>query len=325
MKRFLIALMLLSVVALGTPADAYTLSGHVTGGQAGFTLKYVFAVPVTLDTVYLTIAIPILNTYTIANIAAGGYVLFAYQDLNTNLTPDLDEPRGFYGGEIPMVFELLGDSSGVDIELHASNQGGFSGTISYAGTQTGATLIYASYTPDFAGLPHGGSVLFNNTGNGDYVALVDSFTTYYAVAYMDLNNNFTWDAGEPRGIYGGETPAPIIVQQGSAPTGIDIVMVESSWSFPVNPMKTQTFALNPVYPNPFNSTATIVFSVDGPETIELALFDALGRRVAVLASGPVAAGEHRVSLEAGELATGMYFVRLSGQQGHLSRPVLLLR
>jgi len=325
MKRFLIALGLLFVIAPGRPVSAYTLSGHVTGGQAGLTLKYVFAVPVTLDTVYVTIAIPILNTYTIANMAAGGYVLFAYQDLNTNLTPDLDEPRGFYGGEIPTVFELLGDSAGVDIELQASNQGGFSGTVSYAGTQTGATLIYASYTPDFEGLPHGGAILFNNTGNGTYTALVDSFTTYYAAAFMDLNNNFIWDEGEPRGFYGGTTPAPIVVEQGSAPTGIDMVMVEPSWSFPDNLLKTKTFALDPIFPNPFNSTATIVFSVDGPETIELALFDVLGRRVTVLASGPVAAGEHRILLEAGELPTGMYFVRLSGQESHLSRPVLLLR
>lgn len=326
MKRLFLALLLLSLVAAGKPADAYTLSGHVTGGQTGFTLlKYVAAVPITLDTVYVTVVIPILNTYTIPNVEAGGYVLFAYQDLNTSITPDLDEPRGFYGGEIPTIFELLGDSSGVDIELYESTQGGFSGSVSYEGTQTGLTLIYASYTPDFEGLPHGGGVLFTNTGIGTYTALVDSFTTYYVAAFMDLNTNLTWDEGEPRGFYGGTTPEPIVVEQGSAPEGINIVMTETSGVFPRNSITTQTFVLNSVYPNPFNSTTTIEFSVDGPETIELALFDALGRRVAVLASGPMVAGEHRVVLQAGALPTGMYFVRLTGQKGHLSRPVLLIR
>ncbi|MBU0509679.1 T9SS type A sorting domain-containing protein [bacterium] len=326
MKRWILGFCVLAMVVSTPSARGYTLSGQVLGGQTGLTLlKYVFAVPATLDTFYVTIAIPFLNTYAFLNLDSGGYVLFAYQDLNTNIVPDLDEPRGFYGGDIPQVFQLLGDSSGVDIELHPPNQGGFSGSISYSGANTGTTLILAHYTPDFSDLPHGGSLLFNNTGSGDYTALVDSFTTYYAYAFMDVNNNFAWDPGEPRGVYGGEAPQPIVVQETNFPENIDIMMEETS-GIALRPFaQAKSFTLEKVYPNPFNSIATVAFTLAYPLAIELSVFDVLGRQVATLTRGMYTTGEHQVPFDAEGLASGVYLVRLSGSEGRVSKPVLLVR
>jgi mannan endo-1,4-beta-mannosidase len=54
----------------------------------------------------------------------------------------------------------------------------------------------------------------------------------------------------------------------------------------------------------------IVFVLPARAGGSLELFDPLGRRVAVLASGDLAAGEHRVALDARGMAGGVYFCRL---------------
>ncbi|MFZ5434265.1 MAG: T9SS type A sorting domain-containing protein [Calditrichota bacterium] len=324
MKSRLFAIYLLCLILGAGTAQAYSISGSITGGT-GLPLRYVFAVPTTLDTFYITIAIPFVNTYGFSGLDEGGYVLFAYQDLNTSITPDLDEPRGFYGGDIPQVFELISDTTGVNIELHPPNQGGFSGTISYSGAGTGTTLLFAYYNPDFLDLPHGGSLLFNNTGNGDYVALVDSFATFYAYAFMDLDGNFAWDPGEPRGVYGGGTPTAIVVQESNFPEGIDITLEETSWTDEPRAAIGEEFALSEVYPNPFNSTATISFTLSSPMVMDVALYDLLGRRVQTLTKGPLSSGFHRVQIEGSQLSSGMYFVRLTSPKRTLSQPVVLLK
>ena len=60
------------------------------------------------------------------------------------------------------------------------------------------------------------------------------------------------------------------------------------------------------YPNPFNSQTTISLTLSQPEDIRLSVFDLLGREVALLASGPMTAGAHRVVWDAAGLASGSY-------------------
>lgn len=325
MKRDFVLILFCAMLGWGGNAFGYSLSGSITGGQ-GLPLRYVFAVPVTLDTVYITIAIPFVNTYNFPNLATGGYTLFAYQDLNGNFTPDPDEPRGFYGGEVPQVFQLISDTSGIVIELRPPNTGGFSGTVSYAGEQTGATYVMASRSPQFEGLPNGIGLLLNNTGNGDYTCFVDSFGVYYARAFMDLNGNFQRDTDEPFGIYGGATPLPINVQTGNFPDNVDIVMTDPSAADERPRPAAPDFRLQNVYPNPFNNSATVSFRLDAPGTATLSLYDATGRLTRTIVQTQFAAGEHRVQLNAAGLPSGVYFLRLAADNARFNAlPVILLK
>jgi hypothetical protein len=78
-----------------------------------------------------------------------------------------------------------------------------------------------------------------------------------------------------------------------------------------------THALSAVYPNPFgvtSSRATLNLAVEQSQTVRVAVFDALGRQVAVLHDGALAAGQNRqLSLDAATLAGGSYFVRVVGE------------
>ena len=64
------------------------------------------------------------------------------------------------------------------------------------------------------------------------------------------------------------------------------------------------------FPNPFADRLTVAYRLDAPAAVRLEVFDALGRRVALLADGPSAA-EGRVQWEAGGVASGVYVVRLT--------------
>lgn len=87
----------------------------------------------------------------------------------------------------------------------------------------------------------------------------------------------------------------------------------------------KTFALQPVYPNPFNPNATVRYELAQPGEVRLELFNLLGRRVAVLAEGPRAAGSHTITLDGSGLASGTYLLRLLTVEHEETRRVVLLK
>jgi hypothetical protein len=70
-------------------------------------------------------------------------------------------------------------------------------------------------------------------------------------------------------------------------------------------------ALRSVYPNPLTSRARIPFELPEAARARVAVYDALGREVAVLVDGEAPAGWHEAPLDALRLAPGLYHVRLS--------------
>lgn len=64
-------------------------------------------------------------------------------------------------------------------------------------------------------------------------------------------------------------------------------------------------------PNPFVGTTTIQFAVAGRSHVTLEIIDPLGRGIAVLVNEAIASGEHSMPFDAGTLAAGTYFCRLS--------------
>lgn len=55
------------------------------------------------------------------------------------------------------------------------------------------------------------------------------------------------------------------------------------------------------------------------------VYDALGRAVATLRDGDLAAGQHEVQWAAEGRASGRYLVRIAGPSGTLTVPVTLVR
>ena len=57
----------------------------------------------------------------------------------------------------------------------------------------------------------------------------------------------------------------------------------------------------------------------------MSIYDALGREVSVLVNEEKVAGLHKISFDAGELSSGLYFYRLQSQQGVITKKMLLVK
>jgi len=83
------------------------------------------------------------------------------------------------------------------------------------------------------------------------------------------------------------------------------------------------FRLEAGYPNPFNAVMTIPLIMENSAQVEISVYDNLGRRISVLAQGNYGPGEHIISWNADDLASGVYFIRgLCGSKGSCQRVVL---
>jgi hypothetical protein len=91
-------------------------------------------------------------------------------------------------------------------------------------------------------------------------------------------------------------------------------------------------ALRQNYPNPFNPATTILYSVgvvSGQRSVasrvRLAVYDLLGREVAVLVDGQEPAGTYQVEFDGGRLSSGMYIYRLTAGDYVETKRMMLLR
>jgi hypothetical protein len=70
------------------------------------------------------------------------------------------------------------------------------------------------------------------------------------------------------------------------------------------------YALNPVYPNPFNPSATIQFNTPEVSRVELQVFDVKGALVETLLNQLMISGQHQYTWQPKSLPTGTYFLKL---------------
>lgn len=65
-----------------------------------------------------------------------------------------------------------------------------------------------------------------------------------------------------------------------------------------------------IFPNPFNSSAQINYFIPYPSTVTIELFNIIGVMVELLKDGPVPAGLNSYTLNAENMPSGIYFLRL---------------
>jgi hypothetical protein len=71
------------------------------------------------------------------------------------------------------------------------------------------------------------------------------------------------------------------------------------------------FALHQNYPNPFNPTSTIRYDLPHSSDVAIKLYDVLGREVTTLVNERQDAGYRQVTWDATNVASGVYFYRLT--------------
>jgi len=85
------------------------------------------------------------------------------------------------------------------------------------------------------------------------------------------------------------------------------------------------FSLDGCFPNPFNAKTTVHFVLPQTENVELVIYDILGRKVKELTSGKIVSGKHEVIWDAGNLSSGVYFLRMTAGNFESVKKVMLLK
>lgn len=78
-------------------------------------------------------------------------------------------------------------------------------------------------------------------------------------------------------------------------------------------------------PNPASAQTTLTYTLAELSTVRLALYDILGREVAVVVEGTKPAGQHEAALDASRLAPGLYVARLTAGGEVVARRLTVVR
>ncbi|OIP60358.1 MAG: hypothetical protein AUK34_06455 [Ignavibacteria bacterium CG2_30_36_16] len=104
--------------------------------------------------------------------------------------------------------------------------------------------------------------------------------------------------------------------------------VEYSSIVKVSVTSPDEFTLSQNFPNPFNPSTTIAFSIPVASYVNLKVFDILGREVVTLINGNLDAGKHSVNFDAasaGGLSSGLYLYQLNAGSFSSAKKMNLLK
>jgi photosystem II stability/assembly factor-like uncharacterized protein len=102
-------------------------------------------------------------------------------------------------------------------------------------------------------------------------------------------------------------------------TSMPVVASESA------PADGEAAAVLAIYPNPSSGAPTVALELADAADIRVAVYDILGRRVALLHDGPLHTGEHRFTFDGIDLPSGTYVVRVTGDSFDSTQRVTLTR
>ena len=85
------------------------------------------------------------------------------------------------------------------------------------------------------------------------------------------------------------------------------------------------FMIDSIYPNPFNPTTTIRFSLPHHSLINVHIYDLQGRLVDKLFNGYKQSGFHEIIWNAHEYSSGVYFVKVQSEREYVTSKILLVK
>lgn len=97
-----------------------------------------------------------------------------------------------------------------------------------------------------------------------------------------------------------------------------VIHINESYSAP------KSFGLNN-YPNPFNPSTTIEFTLAENSFVSLKIYNAMGQEVETLISQKMNAGPHHIQWNAGHLSSGVYYYQLSASGNSKTKKLLLIK
>jgi hypothetical protein len=117
------------------------------------------------------------------------------------------------------------------------------------------------------------------------------------------------------------TPAGSMPDIGAceSPLGAPVVGIEQEITFP------EEFVLNQNFPNPFNPSTKIQYSVPQSSQVQIKIYDVLGNEIATLVNETKEAGKYNINFNASKLSSGVYFYTIKAGDFIQTKKMILLR
>ena len=107
---------------------------------------------------------------------------------------------------------------------------------------------------------------------------------------------------------------------------LNAIQIDGSYWVGIDkPAQPKQFELTNIYPNPFNNSARLDFSIPETAEVKIALYDLRGAEVQTITSERYTPGDYQLLVHGGDLASGVYFVRISTDNFQQNRKILLLK
>jgi hypothetical protein len=163
---------------------------------------------------------------------------------------------------------------------------------------------------------------FKDTSQGDYSLTDSSVCVGWGLDSVIVED--TWYYCRSKDYYGNVRPDPI-------DRFVDVGAIESPYERNPLAIKSTThgypikFNLQQSYPNPFNPSTTIEFTLPSSVFVILKIYNILGEEITTLVNGNLKAGNHSYQFDGSHLASGIYLYRI--QAGHFKevRKMMLLK
>ncbi len=85
------------------------------------------------------------------------------------------------------------------------------------------------------------------------------------------------------------------------------------------------FSINNVYPNPASGNAEFTFDLENGGNVSIDMFDAMGRKVANLHEGYIAAGHNGLNINTADYVTGSYIITLTVDGRKVARSLNIVK
>jgi hypothetical protein len=80
-----------------------------------------------------------------------------------------------------------------------------------------------------------------------------------------------------------------------------------------------------IYPNPFNNSTKISFSLPRPSKVTFKLYNIIGEEVWRFNQGEYTSGDHQIYFNSSNLGSGLYILNLKTETQNLSKKIIILK
>jgi len=175
------------------------------------------------------------------------------------------------------------------------------------------------FTPANLTIDVGDTVRWTNTGGFHNVVADDGSFTSGSPSSDPWVYEFTFTAP-------GVNPYYCVVHGGPGGTGMSgVITVQAANGVSDNTIMLNEFELKQNYPNPFNPTTNIQYRIEESGVIKLAIYNVIGKEVAILVNGFAVAGSHTITFDATSLPSGIYFYKLLSKNFTKTKKMILMK